>query len=101
MMCVFESSLRNVFLLQALQMLQTNEIFEKVVQFVQTEQNLRIIFNTLEGSYALCLLANLVHLAHKECDRALPKLAFPEFNVSIQLDSICVTIQSYVQDWTG
>uniref|UniRef100_A0A0P4WEM7 Ubiquitin-protein ligase E3B n=1 Tax=Scylla olivacea TaxID=85551 RepID=A0A0P4WEM7_SCYOL len=69
---------------EALQMLQTNEIFEKVVQFVQTEQNLRIIFNTLEGSYALCLLANLVHLAHKESDRALPRLAFPEFNFVVK-----------------
>lgn len=71
-------------------MLCTNDIFERVVQFVQTEQHLRIIFNTLEGSYALCLLANLVHLAHKETDRALPKLAFPEFNVSIiSLDLFC------------
>ncbi|KAG0715753.1 Ubiquitin-protein ligase E3B [Chionoecetes opilio] len=69
---------------EALQMLQTNEIFEKVVEFVQTEQNLRIIFNTLEGSYALCLLANFVHLAHKESDRALPKLAFPEFNFVVK-----------------
>ena len=83
-------------------MLQTNEIFEKVVQFVQTEQNLRIIFNTLEGSYALCLLANLVHLAHKESDRALPRLAFPEFNVSIKLlyimsfiSKVCTVLYSF------
>lgn len=63
-------------------MLRTHEIFEKVVEFVHTEQNLRIIFNTLEGSYSLCLLANLVHLAYEERDAALPKLAFPKFNVS-------------------
>lgn len=69
---------------EALQMLCTNDIFERVVQFVHTEQHLRIIFNTLEGSYALCLLANLVHLAHKETDRALPKLAFPEFNFVVK-----------------
>ena len=26
-------------------------------------QNTRIVFNSLEGNYALCLLANLIHLA--------------------------------------
>lgn len=66
-------------------MLQTHELFERVVEFVQTEQNLRIIFNTLEGSYSLCLLANLVHLAYEERDGALPKLAFPKFNVRFYL----------------
>lgn len=63
-------------------MLQSNSLFEKVVELVQTEQDLRIVFNTLEGSYALCLLANLVHLAYEESSTSLPKLAFPKFNVS-------------------
>ncbi|XP_069160891.1 ubiquitin-protein ligase E3B [Procambarus clarkii] len=69
---------------EALQMFRTNDLFERDVEFVQTEQNLRIVFNTLEGSYALCLLANLVHLAYEEKDRALPKLAFPKFNFVVK-----------------
>ncbi|KAK8739159.1 hypothetical protein OTU49_003508, partial [Cherax quadricarinatus] len=69
---------------EALQMFHANELFERVVEFVQTEQNLRIVFNTLEGSYSLCLLANLVHLAYEEKDRALPRLAFPKFNFVVK-----------------
>lgn len=70
-------------------MLQSNSLFEKVVELVQTEQDLRIVFNTLEGSYALCLLANLVHLAYEECSTSLPMLAFPKFNVSFFTSSQC------------
>ncbi|XP_042211547.1 ubiquitin-protein ligase E3B-like [Homarus americanus] len=69
---------------EALQMLRSNELFERVVEFVQTEQNLRIVFNTLEGSYALCLLANLVHLAYEEREASLPKLAFPKLNFVVK-----------------
>lgn len=42
---------------------------------------MRIVFNTLEGSYALCLLANLVQLAHFEREASLPGLSFPTFTV--------------------
>ncbi|KAK4297692.1 hypothetical protein Pmani_029911 [Petrolisthes manimaculis] len=69
---------------EGLQMLHSNALFEKVVELVQTEQDLRIVFNTLEGSYALCLLANLVHLAYEESSTSLPKLAFPKFNFVVK-----------------
>lgn len=75
---------------QGLHMLQSNSLFEKVVELVQTEQDLRIVFNTLEGSYALCLLANLVHLAYEESSTSLPKLAFPKFNVSFIYSCCCL-----------
>lgn len=42
---------------------------------------MRIVFNTLEGSYALCLLANLLQLAFMERDGALKDLSFPTFTV--------------------
>lgn len=42
---------------------------------------MRIVFNTLEGSYALCLLANLVQLAYFEKETTLPDLSFPTFTV--------------------
>ncbi|XP_076061977.1 ubiquitin-protein ligase E3B [Oratosquilla oratoria] len=65
---------------ESLQILLSHELFRHVVEFVSSEQNLRIIFNTLEGPYALCLLANLIHLAYHERETSLPGLAFPTFN---------------------
>ncbi|KAB7504674.1 Ubiquitin-protein ligase E3B, partial [Armadillidium nasatum] len=62
-----------------LRMFHSHKIFEKILEFVYEEQNLRIVFNTLEGCYALCLLANLVHLAYLERETSLPELAFPTF----------------------
>lgn len=44
---------------------------------------MRIVFHTLEGCYALCLLANLLQLAYMEKDGALKELNFPTFTVNI------------------
>lgn len=43
---------------------------------------MRIVFNTLEGNYALCLLANLIHLAYIHREDVLKDVAFPAFTVS-------------------
>lgn len=63
-------------------------IFDKSIEFLSTDQNLRIVFNTLEGHYALCLLANLVEMASFD-DRGPTDIYFPCFvvstNVSITL----------------
>ncbi|KAG7307448.1 hypothetical protein JYU34_007643 [Plutella xylostella] len=52
-------------------------IFDKCLEFLSLDQNLRIVFNTLEGNYALCLLANLVQLAHLERDHCAPQTLYP------------------------
>ncbi|CAM1325746.1 UBE3B (predicted) [Pycnogonum litorale] len=44
------------------------DILKRSVTFLVLEQNCRIIFNCLEGNYALCLLANLTHLAHENLE---------------------------------
>uniref|UniRef100_A0A2P2I5M6 Ubiquitin-protein ligase E3B n=1 Tax=Hirondellea gigas TaxID=1518452 RepID=A0A2P2I5M6_9CRUS len=49
---------------QSTVLLQKKNIFEQCVEFLYGEQRLRIMFHTLEASYALCLLANTIHLAH-------------------------------------
>jgi ubiquitin-protein ligase E3 B len=49
---------------------------------LSSEQDLRILFNTLEGNYALCLLANLIHMAHIEKDGSLKGIYFPTFIVN-------------------
>lgn len=58
-------------------------IFDKCIEFLGTDQNLRIVFNTLEGNYALCLLGNLIQLAYIERDHALPETYYPTFVVCI------------------
>lgn len=59
-----------------------NDIFQKSVRLLSVQQSMRIIFNTLEGNYALCLLANLLELAYYERETSMKKLAFPYFTVS-------------------
>ncbi|KAF2369027.1 HECT domain [Trinorchestia longiramus] len=49
---------------ESVSLLQKKNVFELCVYYLHNEQRLRIVFHTLEASYALCLLANLVHLAH-------------------------------------
>jgi len=48
---------------ESLAMLQKHDLLAKCVSSLALEQQIRIHFNALEGSYALCLTANLVHLA--------------------------------------
>ena len=45
-------------------MLFKKDILSKSIDYLHNDQHLRISFNTLEASYSLCLLANLVHLLH-------------------------------------
>ncbi|XP_064460486.1 ubiquitin-protein ligase E3B-like isoform X2 [Ornithodoros turicata] len=49
---------------ESIALLNAHSIFKRTLDFLMVEQNMRIIFNALEGNYALCLLANVVHLAH-------------------------------------
>lgn len=48
---------------------------------------MRIVFNTLEGSYALCLLANLIQLAYIESMTTLKEIGFPTFTVRLKYNS--------------
>ncbi|XP_063620540.1 ubiquitin-protein ligase E3B [Cydia splendana] len=58
---------------------RTHAMFDKCLEFLSTDQNMRIVFNTLEGNYALCLLANLVQLAHLEREHAMGESYYPTF----------------------
>ncbi|XP_049776175.1 ubiquitin-protein ligase E3B isoform X1 [Schistocerca cancellata] len=57
----------------------SHEIFGRSLDLLNLEQNTRIVFNVLEGNYALCLLANLIHLAYIQREDALRELYFPSF----------------------
>lgn len=58
-------------------------VFTKSLELLSSQQSMRIVFNTLEGSYALCLLANLIELAHFEKETILPDQSFPTFTVNL------------------
>ncbi|CAG9585150.1 unnamed protein product, partial [Danaus chrysippus] len=58
---------------------RTHSMFDKCIEFLSADQNMRIVFNTLEGNYALCLLANLTQLAYTEREYAQPSTYYPTF----------------------
>ncbi|XP_026282026.1 ubiquitin-protein ligase E3B [Frankliniella occidentalis] len=64
-------------------LLEQHSILQRSLDLLSIEQNLRIVFNALEGNYALCLLANLIQLAHFERDSTLPDVIFPTFTVVV------------------
>lgn len=68
--------------LQCIASFITNNLFARSLELLNSEQNLRIVFNALEGSYALCLLANLIQLANIEREEVLRELCFPSFTVN-------------------
>lgn len=65
----------------------TCNLFARSLELLNSEQNLRIVFNALEGSYALCLLANLIQLANIEREDVLRELYFPSFTVQIYYET--------------
>lgn len=65
-----------------------HNIFGRSLELLSSQQSMRIVFNTLEGSYALCLLANLIQLAYIERHTTLKDLCFPTFTVSTIIISL-------------
>ena len=59
-----------------------NNMLKKSIEVLILEQNSRILFNALEGNYALCLLANIVNLSHIEISNNLFKANVLDFVVS-------------------
>lgn len=63
-------------------MFNKHKILQKTITLLYNEQNIKIVFNALEGNYALCLLGNFVHLCHIEQETTLKELCYPEITVS-------------------
>ncbi|KAH1003133.1 ubiquitin-protein ligase E3B isoform X1 [Dendroctonus ponderosae] len=74
--------------------LQHHRIFTRTLELLSSQQSMRIVFNALEGSYALCLLANLIQMAHLERHSTLPSLCFPTFTVVVT--GLLESCQNYV-----
>ncbi|XP_060527674.1 ubiquitin-protein ligase E3B [Cylas formicarius] len=79
---------------ESLTTLQQHQIFTRSLELLSSQQSMRIVFNTLEGSYALCLLANLIQLGYIERNTTLKNLCFPTFTVVVT--GLLESCQNYV-----
>uniref|UniRef100_T1IRU6 Ubiquitin-protein ligase E3B n=1 Tax=Strigamia maritima TaxID=126957 RepID=T1IRU6_STRMM len=78
---------------ECLTQFSTHELFKHSLDLLISDQNVRIIFNMLEGNYALCLLANLIHLGSLETE-VLSSNLLDFANVTTRLMESC---QKYVR----
>ena len=62
----------DVLIRQCVELLVTHRVFKRCLELLTCEQSTRIIFNTLEGNYALCLMGRW----------ALPCLSLHHLSVS-------------------
>ncbi len=67
----------------SLTVLSNENILKKSVEILSLDQNSRILFNALEGNYALCLLANIIHLAYIEVPINTMRANMVDFIVSV------------------
>lgn len=67
--------------IDSLQSLQTNQILQRTLILLETEQSLKIITNSMQGTQSLTLLANIVHLFYLESPANTIDLGFPSFTV--------------------
>ncbi|XP_059171742.1 ubiquitin-protein ligase E3B-like [Physella acuta] len=72
----------------------THRIFKRCLDLLTCEQSTRIIFNSLEGNYALCLMANLIQLGFVEME-GLVENTVDFMSVMIRLLENC---HKYVQN---
>ncbi|CAH1986182.1 unnamed protein product [Acanthoscelides obtectus] len=79
---------------ESIQTVINHRLFPRSLELLSSQQSMRIVFNTLEGSYALCLLANLIHLAYIERHTTLKELCFPTFTVVVT--GLLESCQNYV-----
>nr|XP_023030496.1 ubiquitin-protein ligase E3B [Leptinotarsa decemlineata] len=74
--------------------INNHKLFSRSLELLSSQQSMRIVFNTLEGSYALCLLANLIQLAYIERHTTLREICFPTFTVVVT--GLLESCQNYV-----
>lgn len=67
---------------QSVAQFKSSALLTRFLEFLNTEQNTRIIFHTLEATFSICLLGNIIHLTQMEEEESLKNLIFPNFVVS-------------------
>ncbi|KAF4523556.1 hypothetical protein B566_EDAN012004 [Ephemera danica] len=79
---------------ESIAFLVTHKILPRCIELLSAEQDLRIVFNALEGNYALCLLGNIIQMAHIERDGSLREIYYPAFTSVIS--TLLASCQRYV-----
>ncbi|XP_030752735.1 ubiquitin-protein ligase E3B isoform X2 [Sitophilus oryzae] len=79
---------------ESISTIQQYKLFTRSLEILSSQQSMRIVFNILEGSYALCLLANLIQMAYLERKTTLKDLCFPTFTVVVT--GLLESCQNYV-----
>ncbi|XP_022183812.2 ubiquitin-protein ligase E3B [Nilaparvata lugens] len=79
---------------ECITVLETNNFLKQSLDLLSVEQDMRIVFNTLEGNYALCLLANLIHLAYLQRGTVFDEISFPTFTLVVT--GLLHSCQNYV-----
>lgn len=69
----------------SLLLFQTHSILKRSLDLLETEQNMKIITNSMKGTQSLALLANLIHLFHLEPIETATTFGFPTFTVSSKI----------------
>ncbi|XP_041348845.1 ubiquitin-protein ligase E3B-like [Gigantopelta aegis] len=79
---------------ECLSTLITHRIFKRCLDLMTNEQSTRIIFNSLEGNYALCLMANLIQLGFFELEGLVENTQDFMFVMIRLLDSCKLYVQN-------
>ncbi|TRY68295.1 hypothetical protein TCAL_07190 [Tigriopus californicus] len=66
---------------ESLAVMEKHNLLGHCVEILKDEQQLKIHFNILEGSYALCMTANLIHLLMQ---RSAPSLGQPDLPLDME-----------------
>lgn len=66
---------------QLLGQFKSNKLLPLILEFLSAEQNTRIVFHTLEATFSICLLGNVIHLTQMEDEESLKMIIFPQFVV--------------------
>uniref|UniRef100_A0A146L582 Ubiquitin-protein ligase E3B n=1 Tax=Lygus hesperus TaxID=30085 RepID=A0A146L582_LYGHE len=73
--------------------LETSGLLNRSLELLIVQQDMRIVFNALEGSYALCLIANLIHLAYIQRSVVIEN---DPYIFTVVITSLMSSCQSYV-----
>ncbi|ELT93611.1 hypothetical protein CAPTEDRAFT_162148 [Capitella teleta] len=84
----------NIMSQECLIQMMTHRIFSRSIELLCHEQSTRIVFNSLEGNYSLCLLANLIQLGNAEMEGLVESTNSFMFVVTRLLECCKIYVQS-------
>ena len=78
----FKNDVSQMIFLQGIDMLRNARVFNQTLTYIQDDINLKDVFHSMQGSYALCLLANMIQLAYLNREDLIDPVQHGKFCVS-------------------